>query len=104
MLNIIQKFTAHTLFTRYRCTTLCALFVTRITRSFLNVNELEEYLFEEFNFSSPDDAAKYLWDLDVGSSETFFISAEVGNVVFSIQSKQRIGSQLHDGSIIGKNN
>ena len=75
---------------------------TRITKSFSNVNELEEYLFEEFYFSSPDDAAVWLWNLDVGSSESFFISKEIGNVVFSIQSKQRTGSQLHDGSTIGQ--
>lgn len=75
---------------------------TRITKSFSNVNELAECLYETFNFSSPDEAAEWIWDLDVGSSESFFIDEKIGNVVFSIQSKQRIGSELHDGSTIGK--
>ena len=75
---------------------------SRITKSFDNVLVFEAFLFQKFGFSSPEDAAKYIWDLDVGSSESFFIDEKIGNVVFSIQSKQRIGSKLHDGSTIGQ--
>ena len=75
---------------------------SRITKSFNNVNEFAEFLFEKLNFSNPDETAESIWDLDVGSSDSFLIDGNNGNVVFSIQSKQRIGSQLHDGSTIGK--
>ena len=74
----------------------------RITKSFDNVLVLEAFLFQKFGFSSPEVYAKYIWDLDVGSSKNFFIDEKIGNVVFSIQSKQRTGSQLHDGSTIGQ--
>jgi len=75
----------------------------RITKSFANKSDLVSYIKKHDDFRDIHpfihlNMADTIWDLNVGKSVNYF------NYTFSIQSKQRIGSQLHDGSIIGKNN
>ena len=69
----------------------------RITKSFEDKEELNTFLSNDCGFKWDDKiVANTIWDLDVGSK------LECDGFIFSIQSKQRIGSQLHDGSTIGK--
>lgn len=70
----------------------------RHTVSFRSKDKFISYLRDNYSFHGVLLLANKVWDLNVGTKY------QQGNYTFSIQSKQRIGSQLHDGSIIGKNN
>ena len=72
----------------------------RITESFQTKGKLirflrgnEMFLFSEIS-NNVFDIADKIWNLNVGKSITYF------NHQFSIQSKQRVGNQLYDGSTI----
>ena len=69
-----------------------------ITKSFEDIDQFRKYIVNDLGLLDFNVVALSVWDLNVGKSYTYC------NHRFSIQSKQRIGSQLHDGSTIGKNN
>ena len=71
----------------------------RITKSFKDKEELNAFLWNNCGFkwlNKNEQLSNAIWDLDVGDK------LKCDGLIFSIQSKQRIGSQLYDGSTIGK--
>lgn len=67
------------------------------TESFLDVNELEQYLYNNLGFRwDPKTVANKIWNLNVGSTLNW------DSYRFSINSKRRVGNQLSNNMTIGK--
>ena len=65
----------------------------RITKSFINKEEFIRFIVLRFG-KTKSQLIDDIWNLDMGKS----ISHK--GIMFSIQSKQRVGNQLYDGSTI----
>lgn len=69
------------------------------TKSFLDVDELEQYLYDDLGFRwDPKTIADKIWNLNVGSRFDW------DGYRFSINSKRRVANQMYDGSTIGAKN
>tara|TARA_Y100000401_G_C8142607_1_gene135586 strand:+ start:46 stop:282 length:237 start_codon:yes stop_codon:yes gene_type:complete len=66
----------------------------RITKSFINKEEFIKFIVLQCFGKTKSQLIDDIWNLDMGKS----ISHK--GIMFSIQSKQRVGNQLYDGSTI----